>query len=435
METSAIMQLKTLTAFAALCFAPIFASAQGSIQSGFQHTGDIANPAPWSTYVTLEDGSRVHFDGASVTHFANDGSFLSTLYSFPGFLFYGAIAADPAGDSVLIGESTSGDIFRVELDGSGATLLANLPNNYSAAYESPGVVVISAAICGWSCGNDLVRVNTQTGVTTTLAHVSGPSGPVAFDADGNLLYGPAVDAFPAPAGSGALWRFDARLLGNGTLLGDANATVLCTGIDPVSSIAVDPLMEDLVVTTNLFDASYAVIADSILLIRPDGELKDVVASGLGTYRSHVELRAYGGIGHFRAYQPAGVILTSMANDTIHSVEPARPGASIVNNGGNSYAFQVSGAEPNGAMLVTFGNSADHMGFETSYQLGFDFLFHTGLPINRIRRIGQFFMPCDASGSASFPFWDGGNLAGTLVFQAVITDENGGFIGSSKATFH
>ena len=95
METSAIMQLKTLAAFAALCFAPIFASAQGSIHSGFQHTGDIANPAPWSTYVTLEDGSRVHFDGASVTHFANDGSYLSTLYSFPGFLFYGAIAADP----------------------------------------------------------------------------------------------------------------------------------------------------------------------------------------------------------------------------------------------------------------------------------------------------------------------------------------------------
>jgi hypothetical protein len=87
------------------------------------------------------------------------------------------------------------------------------------------------------------------------------------------------------------------------------------------------------------------------------------------------------------------------------------------------------------MLVTFGNSAFHQGFEDSYELSFDFLFHTGLPINQIRRVGQFHMPCDANGAATFPFWDSGNLAGTLVFQGVVTDDQGSYIGSSESAFH
>ena len=89
----------------------------------------------------------------------------------------------------------------------------------------------------------------------------------------------------------------------------------------------------------------------------------------------------------------------------------------------------------GPVLLTFGDSSFHQGTESSYQLSFDFLFHTGLPINKIRRVGQFLVPCDSNGTATFPFWDGGNLAGTVVFQGVVTDVNGSFIGSSAAAFH
>ncbi len=429
------MHLKTLAAIAAFCLPLLPASAQESVYPGFLKSGSLANPVPWSTYVTLGDGSRVHFDGIAVTHYSASGTYLNTLHSFPAFSYVGAIAADPAGDSVLVGESTIGDVFRVELDGSGATFLVNLPFNYSAAYEAPGVAVVSASVCGWACGNDLVRVDTHSGATVTIAHVSGPSGPVAFGDSGDLYYGSSVDDFPAPPGAGAIWRFDAAAVGSGALLGDGDATVLCSGIDMASSIAVDPLLGDLVVTTNLTDASFNVIADSVLLIRPDGELKYFVASGAGEYRSHAELRLSGGPGHFRAHQPHGVTLTSQWGDAIHSIDPARPTATVVSNGGNSYLLQITGAEPDGAMLVTYGDSAFHQGSETSYQLSFDFLFHTGLPINRIRRVGQFYMPCDASGSASFPFWDGGNLAGTLVFQGVITDSQGGFVGSTESAFH
>jgi len=321
------------------------------------------------------------------------------------------------------------------LDGSGATYLATLPFNYAAAYESPGVAIVSAAVCGWACGNDLIRIDTQTGSIATVAHVSGPSGPLAFDVNGDMYYGPSTDTFPAPPGAGELWRFSAGDLQSGALLGNADAVVLCGGFDVISSIAVDPVMGDVVVSTNRFDGGFSIISDGITIIRPDGEIKDVISSSAGVYRSHVELHQTPGLGHFRAYQPVGVYMTWLEGDSIHSVYPLRPSSSVVHNGGGSYAFVVTGAEPNGAMLLTFGDSSFHQGYESSYLLAFDFLFHTGLPINKIRRVGQFLMPCDYSGTATFPFWDSGNLSGTVVFQGVITDEEGDFIGSSETAFH
>ena len=424
-----------LAAFAALALAAPSASAQGITQPGFELTGTSANPSPFSAYVSLGDGTRVHYDGIAVTHLNVDGAFIQTLHVFPSFLFAGAIAADPAGDSVLVGESTNGGIYRVEMDGSGATLLATLPFNFSAAYESPGVAYVSAAVCGWSCGNDIFKIDTALATATPVAHVTGPSGPVAFSSSGDLYYGTSTDTFPAPTGAGALWKFSAASLATGSLLGDADAEVLCDGIDLVSSIAVDHVMGDVVIATNLFDGSFNVIADDILLLRPDGTIKDVVSTSAGAYRSHVELQPERGLGHFRAYQPRGVRLTWLESDQIHSIQPSRPEAAVMHNGGGSYSFVVSGAEPGGAMLITFGDSGFHQGNESSYQLSFDFLFHTGLPINKIRRVGQFLMPCDASGTATFPFWDGGNLTGTIVFQGIITDEHGAFTGSSEAAFH
>jgi len=429
------MKTRFSAALAALTLLSSATFAQGDTQPGFELASSTPNPSPFSTFVGLGDGTRVHFDGNAVTLLGDDGSFLQTLHVFPGFFFTGAIAADPAGDSVLVGESTNGDIFRVELDGSGATYLATLPYNYSAAYQAPGIAYVSAAVCGWACGNDIIRIDTQAGTSTTIAQVSGPSGPLAFAQSGDLYYGPSTDTFPAPSGAGELWMFSAEDLSSGDMLGDSDAIVLCSGVDVVSSIATDPVMGDILIATNQFDASFNVIADEILLLRPNGSVKDVVSQSAGAYRSHLELHSQGGLGHFRAYQPGGVELSWLESDVIHTATPMRPSSSVTHNGGGSYAFVVTGAEPNGAMLLTFGDSSFHEGVESSYQLSFDFLFHTGLPINKIRRVGQFLVPCDSSGTATFPFWDGGNLAGTVVFQGVITDTAGSFIGSSAAAFH
>jgi hypothetical protein len=63
------------------------------------------------------------------------------------------------------------------------------------------------------------------------------------------------------------------------------------------------------------------------------------------------------------------------------------------------------------------------------------LLHTGLPINATRRVGQFYLPCDSQGNASFPFWNNGNLTGTVVFQGIMADAAGDFVGSSAAAFN
>ena len=428
--------MRRLLFAASIALTATFASASQDLPSaGYQSIAGIDNPAPWSTFATLSDGSRVHFDGATVTHQASDGSFLATLHAFPSFLFTGAIAIDPNEDSLLVGESTNGDVFRVELDGTGATYLANLPYNFDAAYEGPGSVLISAATCGFSCGNDIYRVDTSTGATEAVAHVSGPSGPLAFAANGDLYYGPSLDAFPAPAASGELWRFDSNDLAGPALLSDSDATVIATGLETISSIAVDLTLGDIVVAANNYDSSFTVIADSLTLLRSDGQLKGVISEGIGSYRANIDIIQNGGLGHFSAYQPSGTTLTFLANDRIESIQPKRPTATVTTHGGSSYSFDVEGGVPGGAMLLTYGNSALHQGSEMSYQLAFDFLYHTGLPINAIRRIGQFYMPCDSAGGASFPFWDNGNLSGTVVFQGIMMDASGSFVGSSEAAFN
>ena len=412
------------------------ASAYQEVPSaGFQADAGINNPAPWSTFATMIDGSRVHFDGATVTHHGADGSYLATLHTFSSFNFAGAIAMDPSGDSLLVGESTIGDVFRVELDGSGATYLGTFPYNFDAAYDAPGSVVISAATCGFSCGNDLIRVDTQSGSAELLAHVSGPSGPIAFAANVDLYYGHALDVFPAPAGSGQLWRFDSVLLNGPVPLSDAHATVVAAGLDSISSIAVDQTLGDIVVATNNYDASFAVIADSLTLLRADGEIKGVIAEGMGSYRSNIDIVQGAGIGHFRAFQPSGMTLTYSVAGRIESIQPQRPAAAVTHHGGSFYSFDVQGGEPWGAMLLTYGNSALHQGWESSYQLSFDFLFHTGLPIGATRRLGQFFLPCDGAGDASFSFWDSGSLSGAVVFQGLMMDTTGSFVGSSEAAFN
>jgi hypothetical protein len=414
---------------------PLSATAQDSPAPGYEAGPGIVNPLSWSSFATLNDGTRVHFDGNTVVHYGVDGDFINTLHTFSSFFFAGAIAADPDGGSVLVGESTNGDMYRVEMDGSGATFLANLVYNYDAVYESAGVALVSAATCGFGCGHDIVRIDTLTGATTLVAQVSGPSGPVALAANGDLYYGPTSDTFPAPSGSGELWMFSASMLATSAILTDADATLLTAGLDSVASIAVDPLFGDIVVATNTYDSNFAVVADALTLIRSDGQVKGVIAEGLASYRGNIDIVQGSGIGHLRAFQPEGMTLTYSVAGRIESIQPKRPTSTVTHYGGSFYSFEVQGGQPNGAMLLTYGNSALHQGAESSYQLSFDFLLHTGLPINATRRVGQFYLPCDSQGNASFPFWNNGNLTGTVVFQGIMTDAAGTFVGSSAAAFN
>ena len=133
------MKLRILLSGAILSALSLSAYSQGITEPGYGLTGSILNPVPFSNYTTLGGGTRAHWDGNTVSEHGLDGTFLQNLHVFPTFNFTGCLAADPSGDSLLVGESSTGEVYRVAMDGSGATLLATLPFNFSAVYAAPGV--------------------------------------------------------------------------------------------------------------------------------------------------------------------------------------------------------------------------------------------------------------------------------------------------------
>ena len=403
-------------------------SAQDTIGDGFAQVSSVPIPAAFASYATLSTGEQVVFDGLSIDLYDASGGYLLNLATLPGFVFNSFVAIDPSETFAICGESSNHDLFKVALDGSSFTTLANVVYNYDAEFEDANHVIVSATTCGFGCGNDLVRVDTDTGATTTLATVSGASGPVAIAANGDLYYATSSDSFPAPPGSTSILRWTSAQLAGGTLLSELDATVIAAGLDGAASLGIDPAYGNLFLAESIFGATSSIYEFD----KQSGALVDTVVES-ANYLTTIEFGDHGGNGHVHAYQPATGTYLRYNNGDVVTVEPVRPQSSI-SYAGNQVTFQVTGAKPNSAVLVTWGPSATYSPIETSYQLSFTFAFHTGIPLGQLRRT-PWYTPTDANGVASFTYFDFQNLGGTLVFQGLCTDESGTFIGSSEAAFN
>ncbi len=404
------------------------ASAQDIIGDGFAQTSSELIPAAFASYATLSSGERVVFDGLSVDLYDASGGFLLNLASLPSFVFNSFVRVDPSESFAICGESSNHDIFKVALDGSGLSTLANVVYNFDAAFEDADNILVSAATCGFSCGNDLVRVNTTTGATTTIATLSGASGPIAVGSNGDVYYATVSGDFPAPPGSSSILRWSSAQVAAGTLLGEGDATVLYAGLDGAAALELDPAYGNIFLAESIWGGTSRIYEFD----KQTGNLIDTIVESsnwLGT----LEFGNYGGNGHVHAYQPATGSYLRYSNGDIITVEPQRPTTGIAYNG-NSVDFNIAGAKPGGAVLIMWGPTSSYSPIESSYQLSFNFSFHTGIPLNQIRRMG-WYVPVDASGNATFSYFDYQNLAGTLVFQGIITDETGSFIGSTEAAFN
>ena len=414
-------------ALSLFALAPL-AAAQDVLAPGFAETAHQPAPVAGAAYVTLSSGDRVVFDGQNVDLYDAAGGFVANLASLPSFVFPGCLAVNPAETVVLVGESSNGDVYRVNLAGGGLTLLANLPFNYDAVFLDNTRAVVSAAPCGFGCGTDLVRVSVTNGVTQQLAALPGASGPVALAPNGDLVYATVSGSFPPPPGSTDIVKWTAAQVASGQLLSLADATTLVTGLDGAASLAVDPIRGDVVIAESVFGAT-----SWIKLFRQSGALVSTVVTS-SQFLGNVELLAGAGPGHFYPYQPSDGVYLSYHSDEIRTVRPQRPQATF-QQAGSVGTVTVTGAHPDGAVLMLFGPQPLWSPTESSYSpFGLPFLFHSGLPLSAVRRT-IFLVPTDSAGVATWSYFDPGNLGGTLVFQALVADDAAQFVGSSNGVLN
>lgn len=386
----------------------------------------------FDAYATLPNGDRVVFDGTVVWREADDGTFLQQLGTVPAYVYPSFVLPDPSTTFALVGESSRGKIYRIDLAGSGMQMLADLDYNYDAKFEDAGHVLVSAAPCGFNCGSEIHRIDLSTGAMSLLATVSGPSGPLAVAANGDLYYGVNPD-FPTITGS--IVRWSAAQVSSGAVLQEASATIIVPTIDPSSSMAIEPVFGHLFVAQALFGTPAHVVEYS-----PNGHFLGNVAESL-EFLSGIEFLRTQGLGSFGAFQPDGVHLLYRATDysantsESRSLRTRRPRAYTSGpglTGPGLVDFTVRGAHPNSSFLVLMGAAASYSPNETSHDFGF-FLFHTGMPLAGIRRLGS--VATDANGEGSFQFFNQAGAQDTRVFQGLIRGANGTFVGSSTEAFN
>lgn len=423
---------RTARAAGALCAVSLLGfsvSAQTVVGDGFAQTGLQSTPVLFGSYETLENGNRVVFDGLSFDLYDSNNGFLLNLGSLPGFVFNSFVEVDPTQTFAVIGESSNGDLFKVQLDGSGVSTLANLNFNYDGVFESPSSMLISAATCGFGCGNDIVRLDTNSGATTLIANVTGPSGPVAMADNGDLYYG-LVDL--VTANNDSIIRWTEAQMNGGTPLSPADATTVFGGLAGIASMDVDPVFGNLFLAETVFGGT-----SRILEVDPSGSLVDVVVES-SFWLTNVELIQDSGDGHFHRFQPSDGVYLHYAGtdfsmiDDIATVRAQQPTTSF-SQVGPAATVSITGGEPGGAALVVFTQNAFYdPNLITSMLGGTDFQFHAAAPLNRLRRSGPLLLPLDANGDADFHYFDPGSLAGMFAFQALITDSTGRIIGGSSA---
>lgn len=245
----------TVRPFVHACAACLSACA---LTAGFGREGALRAQSPVEGYTsahrTLPVNSShgvplgagvVFYDGFALVHDDGSGSppsiILQTGPLFPSFV----LPLDAT--TVLFGESSQGNIWRVPLQGPApGAPLAQIPFNYAAARLDAGSVVVSAKPGGFGVPDcELIEIDLQTGASASLGSVPGASGPVLVPPApaGGLLYATGTLLFPAPSGTAEILHWSNATLAAaraGTVTLDAtNATVLVTGLDAVSSMALD----------------------------------------------------------------------------------------------------------------------------------------------------------------------------------------------------
>ncbi|MBL8768120.1 MAG: hypothetical protein JNL94_12170 [Planctomycetes bacterium] len=406
------------------------------VHSGF--SGSTMPIAAASAFVgglaPLPGGHLAVFDGSRVVEIdpASNGAVVRVLHTPPTFVFGSFLALDPTASFLVFGESSNGTLTRIPLDGSPTSLVAHVSFNYDGVFDASGALYVAHGNPTWT-GTDLVRVDVATGGVQTVATVSGPSGPVAFDSSGTLLYGVNSPFFPAPPGSGSLIAFTASQLAGATgsgVLTDGDALVLVTGLDAIGDLVVDA-EGDLIVGDSIHGTVTAYDATGVV----DWVIASPAAASTSvTYLAFVD----DGSSHaatFDPYQPNGggtlaLVVSDFAttNDVV-LVHPERPTFTVAPSNPvpvGSFTVTLEDAPAHGlAMLFAAAASSSN---EAIALVGDVPLFFALLPPTLVH-LGV--VPLDATGAASLPASNPG-IGATIAIQAVVFDATLTPRGTSQA---
>lgn len=413
----------------AVLSAPI--RAQDIVASGLAPLPSFTTIA--TTATTRAGGGYAVFDGGTIELLGADGALQQSIQVFASPFFPSFIVEEPDGATLLFGESSNGGVYEYTLPSGPLVLLTTLAFNYDATIEPNGAsAVVSAATCGFGCGNSLVRVDLASGLTTVLGSVSGPSGPVDFDTNGDLLYAVQSPLFPAPPGSFSVVRFPAALLASGIALSDTNAQTVVPALDGASDLCLDRRSRDMVVVESVYGG-----LNRLRLFRNDGLDKGVLASSID-YLGGVGMH-YGnsGPGAFQPYAPSGSRYTYSATDFISSrlsalvpVQPLLAASGPGATGGGQVLFTVAGGVPNGSAVLIACTQANWSPIATLHELTL-FQLYSGLPVGAggVRRGA--IMQLDASGNGSIGIYNPSASTPHVVLQALVRNAQAAPVGGSN----
>lgn len=414
----------------ALCVPSVHADTPASGYS----VQSMPSPAFAAPMTTLPGGDFVTFDGQNIDRWTAQGIFVQTLGTFATSVFPSFAVTTPAGTAVIVGESTNQKIWIVPTSATGPTPLATLQFNYDATFSPSGDLFVSAATGNFGAGNDIYRVAIPSGVSTPIAHVDGPSGPIAFDASGALYYATQGSGFPAPPGSTDVIKWSAAAVQLGGLT-NANATRVCMGLDGGASLAIDPTTQKVYIA----ETSFFFGTNRVRRVGANQANSPIVvdAGGLSIYG--MQFLPGTSAATFDAYQPGtGVRLTYGATNFFSASErsitsPARPQLVLSGpglNGPGVVTMTVTGGVPNGSAYLLY--CAQTALFPTEIPVAFPgFLFHTPFALAQTRRL-PFYLPADSNGTSVFQIQNPGGLQGLKAYQFLVGGPTGIFIGSSNA---
>lgn len=343
---------------AALAAAPALAPpARAQVaQPGFASSSfSIAPPGAFvGGLESLPNGDLLVFDGTDIVELApTDGSLVRTVWTSGGTPFGAFVRLAPDGLNVYFGESSSGSIWEIDLASGLGQVVANAVLPYDLAFDPQGRAFVSYAT-GYFIGSHVALVDLTSGALDDVFDSPDPSGPIAFDAAGNLFVATTdVSSWPPPPGAATVYRFAAADVDGAigpTVLTPADGATLAT-LDGASFLVLDEA-EDVIVT----DPNGGRV---VQIRQADGSKFDVALADAGGYLTYASF-VRGTRGAYEPWQPAeaGTLFVSetdfVSTNLVARVAPQRP--SLVPSPANpvpagAFVLDVSGAVPNGFGLM------------------------------------------------------------------------------------